>query len=375
MRPIVCVAGTRPEVIKLAPVVAALRHRGRRVLLCSTGQQRELLDRALLDAGLAPDVELDLMRPDQTPAELVAAALPAIGGFIAPLKPEWLIVQGDTASAFAGALAGVYAQVPVAHVEAGLRSGDPRAPYPEEHHRRAIAQLAAIHFAPTRRARDALLDEGVAADSVHFTGNSVIDALHAITGRLAAEAVAEPPRGWDELPLLVVTAHRRESHGARLAAVVEAVARLAATGRCEIVIPVHPHPAVRGVFEAGLRDLANVRLVAPLPHQAFLALLMRARAVLTDSGGVQEEAPALGCPVLVLRDVSERPEGIEAGVATLVGTDADTIVAAALALLTDDLLHARMSRVVSPYGDGHAAARIAAVLDGATAVGAVARSG
>ena len=365
-RGVFIVVGTRPEAIKLAPVIVALRARGP-VTVCATGQHRALLDAALADFGIAADLDLDLMRAGQRPEDIVGDALPALAAAIRRSGAETVVVQGDTASAFAGALAGQYARVPVAHVEAGLRTNAPD-PFPEEFHRRAIAQAARWHFAPTAAAVGALLREGIDPRCVHLVGNSGIDALHLARRRLSADPrqrarvdAALPPRD-PARPLLLATVHRRENHGAPLAAVAGALATLAR--QAQIVVPVHPNPAVAGPLTARLAGVANVHLLPPLGYLPFVRLLSRARLVLTDSGGVQEEAPALGVPLLVLRISSERREGVHAGAAQLVGTDARTIVRAARRLLDDPAAHAAMARVRLPYGDGHAAMRIAEVLAG-----------
>jgi len=367
---VLVIVGTRPEAIKLAPLIVALRQRAvLPVTVCATGQHRELLDGALADFGLVADIDLDLMQPGQRPEAIVAAALPALTAVIDAARPAAIVVQGDTASACAGAQAGAYAQVPVIHIEAGLRSGSPAEPFPEELHRRLIAQLATLHFAPTVAARAALRREGIADAAIEIVGNTGIDALRVTAARLADTpalhgwATAQLPPLDPTLPLLVVTAHRRENHGPRLRAVAAALQRLAATGGVEIVVPVHPHPAVRAAFDPALTDVPGIHLTPPLSYLAFVALLQRARLVLTDSGGVQEEAPALGCPVLVLRSSTERREGITAGAAQLVGTSADAIVSAVRRVLDDAGHHAAMATPCLPYGDGYAAGRIAAILE------------
>jgi UDP-N-acetylglucosamine 2-epimerase (non-hydrolysing) len=363
---VLCILGTRPEAIKLAPVVLALAARGVAVTLCSTGQQRDLARAALADLGLVPDLDLDLMQPDQTPQAFVAAALPLIGGVIARSRPAMVIVQGDTASTLAGALAAAYARVPVGHVEAGLRSGAAE-PFPEDMHRRVIAQLATHHFAPTRTAQAALVREGVAWGAIDVTGNPVIDALRLAEARLAADddlrtrVEAELPPLRAGRPLILVTAHRRENH-ARMADIGAGVARLAAAHDVDVIVPVHPNPAAGAALCAQLCGLPSVALVPPLGYFAFVTLLRRARLVLTDSGGVQEEAPAFGCPVLVLRDSTERPEGVAAGAARLIGTDAAAIVAAAGELIESEAVHKAMASAILPYGDGYAADRIAAIV-------------
>ena len=366
---VLVIVGTRPEAIKLAPLIVALRQRAvLPVTVCATGQHRELLDGALADFGLVADIDLDLMQPGQRPEAIVAAALPALTAVIDAARPAAIVVQGDTASAYAGAQAGAYAQVPVVHVEAGLRSGSPAEPFPEELHRRLIAQLATLHFAPTVAARAALRREGIADAAIEIVGNTGIDALRVTAARLADTpalhgwATAQLPPLDPTLALLVATAHRRENHGPRLLADAAALQRLAATGGIEIVVPVHPHPAVRAAFDP-LTDVRGIHLTPPLSYLSFVALLQRARLVLTDSGGVQEEAPALGCPVLVLRSSTERREGITAGAAQLVGTSANAIVAAVRRVLDDAGHYAAMATPCLPYGDGYAAGRIAAILE------------
>lgn len=310
------------------------------------------------------------MKAAQTPEAFIAAALLGIAAVFARIKPGMVLVQGDTATMLAGGLAAAYARIPLGHVEAGLRSHAAE-PFPEDLHRRLVAQAATHHFAPTAAAGAALVRGGIAPGSIAVTGNPVIDALRLIETRLAAQPVLQrriisqlPALG--RRPLVVVTAHRRENHG-RMGAIASAIATLAQSRDIDIVVPVHPNPAAGAVLRACLDGVANVALVPPLDYFAFVTLLRRARLVLTDSGGVQEEAPALGCPVLILRDSTERPEGIDAGVARLVGTGPATIVAAAQHLLDDDAAHAAMAEVVLPYGDGHAAGRIAGIVVGALA--------
>lgn len=366
---VVCVVGTRPEAVKLAPIVLALRGHPRLVpLLVSTGQHREMVGEALADFGLAPDSDLALMQTAQRPVDLLAAALPLLADLYEARRPAAVVVQGDTISALAAAQAAALTGTPLVHVEAGLRSGDVAAPFPEEHNRRLIAQLADLHFAPTPAARDHLLREGVDGEAIEVSGNTGIDALRFVERAIDANVAtrkrvqAALPRLDPARPLLVVTAHRRENHGAPLARIVVALAELAVNERVEIVLPVHPHPAVVAA-SAPLAAIPNIHLVPPMPYPAFIALLRRASMVLTDSGGVQEEAPALGVPALVLRDVTERDEGLASGNARLVGTETAAIVAATRALLGDRKLLARMSEPALPYGSGHAAPLIVATLD------------
>ncbi|MBV8970758.1 MAG: UDP-N-acetylglucosamine 2-epimerase (non-hydrolyzing) [Sphingomonadaceae bacterium] len=364
-REILCILGTRPEAIKLAPVVHALAARGLTVTICCTGQHRDLAPATLADFGLVPDVDLELMRPAQTPDGFLAAALPPLAATLAHARPALVVVQGDTSSTLAGALAASYARVPVAHVEAGLRSRAVE-PFPEDLHRRLVTQTASLHFAPTAAAGAALLAEGVPAAAVAVTGNTVIDAVSLAATRLAGDdrlraAVDRrlPPVG--HRPLVVVTAHRRENH-ARMPAIAAAVAALARARDVDIVVPIHPHPAAGGVLRAALADVPGVTLVPPLDYFAFVTLLRRARFALTDSGGVQEEGPSLDCPVLVLRDTTERPEALATGAARLVGTDPRRILAAACRLIDDAAAHAAMATAAQPFGDGQAATRIAGIM-------------
>jgi UDP-N-acetylglucosamine 2-epimerase (non-hydrolysing) len=362
MQKILALYGTRPEAIKTAPVVAALRRRPERfaVTVATTAQHRELLDQAQELLGLRPDVDLDLMRPDQTPNELAARAFAALDRVLGEIAPDWLLVQGDTTTAFAGAFAAFHRRVRVGHIEAGLRTGDLAQPFPEEANRRTIDLLAGALFAPTARARDNLLGEGVPAERVHVTGNTVIDAVERI-----AESLPEEPRRDDAPVTVLITVHRRESFGAPLAGIFAALRDLAlAFHAVRFVYPVHPNPQVREPAHRTLSGLANLELHEPFDYREMVRRLRSARLVLTDSGGLQEEAPAFGKPVLVLREKTERPEGIEAGVAELAGTDRARIVAAASRLLTDEDAYRAMTNAVNPYGDGRAGERIAGILAG-----------
>lgn len=359
---IACLVGTRPEAIKLAPLILELRGReGVRCSLLSSGQHRELLDQALAGFGLAPDADLALMRPGQGLAALAAAVLTGVEAWLHTARPDWLVVQGDTATAFAGALAGFYARVPVAHVEAGLRTHDPLSPWPEEMHRSAIARLARRHFAPTPLAAANLAREGIAPGAVEVTGNTGIDALLWVAGRAAAAsemaarfAFLDPARR-----MILVTGHRRESLDGGLARIAQGLLRLAAREDVEVVVALHLNPAAEAPLRAVLGAHPRVHLLPPQPHAAFVWLMRRAHLIVTDSGGVQEEAPSLGRPVLVARERSDRPEAIAAGTARLVGADPERLAAEAARLLDDPAAWAAMARAGNPYGDGHAAARIA----------------
>lgn len=356
---ILVVYGTRPEAIKMAPVVAALRADPVRfhVLVCTTAQHREMVDQVEQLLALAPDIDLDLMTADQGLNDLAARVLQAVDPVLAEVQPDWLLVQGDTTTAATAALAAFHRGVRVGHVEAGLRTGDLANPFPEEANRRIIDVLAAAHFAPTRRAHDALLAEGVPAERIHLTGNTAVDALRSLE-----PAEGAPPTG-DEV---LVTVHRRESFGPPLEGILGAIAELADRfPAVRFVYPVHPNPNVVGPARVALGDIENVELHEPFDYATLVGHLAHARLVLTDSGGIQEEAPTFGTPVLVLRERTERLEGIEAGVARLVGVDPAAIVAVTTQLLTDPAAHRAMATAGNPYGDGRAAERIAAVLAGA----------
>jgi UDP-N-acetylglucosamine 2-epimerase (non-hydrolysing) len=362
---VLSVFGTRPEAVKMAPVVRALAERAATFTsrVCVTAQHRHMLDQVLAAFDVRADHDLDLMTPGQAPAAVVARVLERLPPLLRAERPDVLLVQGDTMTTFAAAFAAFLEGVPVGHVEAGLRTGDLRRPFPEEANRVLTSRLATLHLAPTARARDTLLAEGVPAADVILTGNTVIDALRLVVRpgyrfQHPTLAALDPARR-----LVLVTIHRRESFGTPLRAVCTALRELAASfPDLDFVLPVHPNPAVREPVEALLGAVAAVRLVAPLEYVECVHLLARAYLVLTDSGGVQEEAPSLGKPVLVLRDVTERPEGVGAGVAVLVGTDPTRIVATAAPLLRDAAAYARMATAVNPYGDGHAADRIADAL-------------
>lgn len=368
---VLAVVGTRPEVIKMAPVVRALARRSEtfRVRLCSTGQHRHMLDQTLTALDLRADEDLDLMRPDQGLSELAAALLGRLPAVLRAEAPHVVLVQGDTTTSFAAALAAFHERIPVGHVEAGLRTGDLSRPFPEEANRRLTGVLADLHFAPTPGARRNLLAEGVAPGQILVTGNTVIDALLQTAERLQQDeglrARAAAAFDWlrHEAPLVLVTGHRRESFGPGFEGIGRGLADLAASRPdLDIVYPVHLNPRVREPVARLLGGLPNVRLIEPVDYLQLVYLLERCRIVITDSGGIQEEAPALGKPVLVMREKTERPEAIEAGTALLVGTDPRAIAVEARRLLEDPEAYARMSRAHNPFGDGHAAERIAEAL-------------
>jgi UDP-N-acetylglucosamine 2-epimerase (non-hydrolysing) len=362
---VLAVFGTRPEAIKLFPVVDALRAEGVDCRVCVTAQHRDMLDQILRLSGIVPDHDLNIMQPGQTLDGLTAALLTKLGAVYDIEKPDRVIVQGDTATAMIGALAAYYRKIPISHVEAGLRSGDIHHPWPEEVNRKIIATMADQHFAPTKTSADALRREAVPESTIYETGNTVIDALLATRARLTADrsmctgidAVIDKFGGRR---IIAVTTHRRENFEA-LAGMAGAIAKIAARGDVGIVFPVHPNPNVRAAMDA-LAGAKNIAMIDPLDYPDFVRLLDRCHLVLTDSGGVQEEAPTFGKPVLVMRETTERPEGIAAGTAKLVGTDPATIVAEVSNLLDDPSAYDAMSHAHSPFGDGKAASRIAKVI-------------
>ena len=361
--------GTRPEAVKLMPVVRALEEAGAPPAVYVTGQHRELLAPILADLALVPAEDLGVMQPNQALGDLSARLLVAVQELLRRRRPGTLVVQGDTTSAAMGALAAFYEDVRVAHVEAGLRTGNRRNPFPEEMNRRLVACVADLHFAPTPRARDNLLAENVPAEAVHLVGNTVVDALFHARDRLVPGLPPDPvtePLLRSPRALVLVTAHRRESFGPDLLAIAAGLKRLAEAfaGRIEIVYPVHLNPNVDSVMRAALAGVAGVHLTPPLSYLRFLQLLLRARLVITDSGGVQEEASALGIPFLCARRASERLEAVEAGVGEMVGPEEDALFGAAARLLGDDAAHARRARPTKAFGDGRAGERIARVLLG-----------
>jgi UDP-N-acetylglucosamine 2-epimerase (non-hydrolysing) len=363
--------GTRPEGIKLAPVVAALRQSDDlECRVVATGQHQEMFRQVADQFGLQVDADLAVMRPGQTLAGLTARLMETIDGWLGEARPDMALVQGDTTTVLVAALACFYRRIPVGHVEAGLRTGDIWSPFPEEVNRKLATPIVALHFAPTRCARAALLAEGVPDAAIEVTGNTVIDALMMELARQEAPSVHCAIHAclssllgpdWAEVPFVLITGHRRESFGEGIRQICEAIATLA---RCypdhRFVYPVHLNPEVKGQVERRLGGLPNVRLIPPQGYQNFVALMARCRLVLTDSGGVQEEAPSLGKPVLVMRDTTERPEGVAAGTALLTGPRASCIVEHTRRLLDDPEAYDAMANAVNPYGDGRAATRIVA---------------
>ncbi|MDP1920026.1 MAG: UDP-N-acetylglucosamine 2-epimerase (non-hydrolyzing) [Myxococcales bacterium] len=355
--PLLFVVGTRPEAIKLAPILLEARARDVRTICCTTGQHSELVRPALAFFDLTPDIDLALEKPDLT--TFTGRAVGALGELMVQHRPRAVLVQGDTSSALAGGLAGVYARAPVVHVEAGLRSYDRLAPFPEETHRVLLSHLASLHCAPTAGAAANLAREGI-TQNVLVAGNTVIDALRLCTPALIRmDRVFATRFPFASRRLVLATVHRRESFGPRLEGICRALRTIVERHHdVELALPVHPHPSVQQVVRDLLAKTPRVHLLEPLPYPEMLWLLRASTLVLTDSGGLQEEAPAFGKPVLVLRDVTERPEGIAAGCAQLVGTEEQGIVSAASRLLSDPGAWAEMAHVAHPYGDGHAAEAI-----------------
>lgn len=364
---VLSVIGTRPEAIKMAPVIRELaKYQGRvRSVVCVTGQHREMLDQVLSLFDIKADYDLDIMRHDQTLSLLTSNLFMSLDRVVEETKPEWILAQGDTTTVFVTAMVAYYHKVPFAHIEAGLRTGDRYKPFPEEVNRRIADGVADLLFAPTERNRQALVQEGHLNDRIHVTGNTVVDALL---------TMAAQPYDWSNGPLasipldkqlVLITAHRRESFGARFREICLAIRQIAvqcASEGVHLVYPVHLNPNVHQPVQEILSGIPNVSLTKPLDYLSLVHLMKRSTLILTDSGGIQEEAPSLRVPVLVMREKTERPEGVEAGVARVVGTQRTSIVAEAVRLLRDPAAHSAMATGVNPYGDGKAAARIVSIL-------------
>ncbi len=357
---VLSIVGTRPEAIKMAPVIQALaRDPAFESRVLATAQHRQMLDQVLDAFGIRPDRDLDIMQPNQALCTLTARLLLALDAALAEEQPDLVLAQGDTTTVMTAALACFYRRIPFGHVEAGLRTGDLANPFPEEMNRVVAGRLARWHFAPTESARQNLLREGVDPAAIQVTGNTVIDALLSVADRRPEIGIPIDPTKR----LILVTAHRRENFGQPFREVCRAIRHLAeANPDCAVLYPVHPNPNVKDVAQAMLGDCPGVTLCPPLDYLPFVGAMQRAYLILSDSGGVQEEAPALGKPVLVLREETERPEAVEAGVVELVGPVCERIIGAAQRLLDDPAAYRSMARGVSPYGDGHAAGRITAVL-------------
>lgn len=359
------VIGTRPEAIKMAMVARALSSTsGVEHFLCVTAQHRHLLDSSLKVFGLKSDFDLGVMKPGQDLTYITSAVLTGMTEILCELRPDRVLVQGDTTTAFAAALAAFYCKIPVGHVEAGLRSGSTLMPWPEEMNRLLADSLSDRHYAPTEQARFNLLAEGISEEGIAVTGNTVIDALLYVVDRIGAnpgwvgEVCSDFPKPSASDRLILVTGHRRESFGPGIVQKCEALIRIASRDDVEIVYPVHPNPNVTNPVQEALGAHPRIHLIPPLDYLAFVHLMTQAHIIITDSGGIQEEAPSLGKPVLVTREVTERPEAVQAGTVKLVGTDCDRIVSEVATLLDDPAAYAAMARVHNPYGDGHASERI-----------------
>jgi len=366
---VMSVFGTRPEAIKLAPVIQLLEKDSRfESLMVVTGQHREMLDQVLSLFNLHPDEDLNLMTDDQPLAQLTASIFSNLDPLLEKYHPDWVIVQGDTTTAMAAALAAYYRRIKVTHIEAGLRTGDKWQPFPEEVNRRVISTIADLHFAPTDLAWRNLVNEGISKDDVKVTGNTIIDALNQVIQLPIPREIERLLREKDILSgkkdLVMVTAHRRENFGEPIRNICAAIKSLAAKFRdeIEIIYPVHLNPNIQKPVNELLSGIANVSLLPPLEYLPLVHLFKNARLILTDSGGIQEEATGLNKPCLVLREVTERPEGVEAGVLKLVGTDSARIVKEASLLLTDKAAYEKIAHIANPYGDGKAAARIVQIL-------------
>lgn len=357
---VLTVIGTRPEAVKMAPVVDQLKRQpGVDARVLATGQHREMLDQVLAIFDINPDYDLNVMRPGQSPTDVMAAVLTGMQPILHEFNPDWVLVQGDTTSVLAAAEAAAYAGCHVGHVEAGLRSYDRSNPFPEELNRVLVDHISDACFAPTALARQALLKEGIADSRIHVTGNTVIDAVRAIVKRLPKTLDSDR---FQDKRLILVTAHRRENHGQPIRQICAALKQLADRPDVHILYPVHRSPDIWKPVHELLDGVANISLLAPADYLTFVSLMAQSYLILTDSGGVQEEAPSLGVPVLVMRSVTERPEAVEAGVARLIGTRTDAIVAEVNRLLDQPDARAAMARAINPFGDGMAAQRIVETL-------------
>ncbi len=362
---ILCIFGTRPEAIKMAPVILELKKISElQSIVCITAQHRQMLDQVLNLFSIIPDIDLNLMTPNQSLSEITSKVIKEIDHVIKEIKPDVILVQGDTTTVMAGAMAAFYNRVPIGHVEAGLRSNNIYSPYPEEFNRRVVSLFTEYHFAPTKNAQSSLLKEGVSPNKIYITGNTVIDALYIVRKKPMPKLVNDLlERIGNDKRILLVTAHRRENFGERFVEICLGLKELIGRNKeIAIVYPVHLNPNVRKpVFEI-LQGLDRVFLIDPVEYDALVHLMNASYLVLTDSGGIQEEAPSLGKPVLVMRTETERPEGIEAGTAKLVGPFRDRIIEETEKLLYSEVEYQKMAKAVNPYGDGNAAKRIVQVL-------------
>ena len=374
MKKVAVFMGTRPEGIKMAPVIKALQHAdGLEPIVISTGQHKEMLQQVVDIFDLQVDHDLEVMQPNQTLASLSARLMERVDHLLDDIEPDMALVQGDTTTVLIAALACFYRRIPLGHVEAGLRTGNMQSPFPEEANRRTAAPLMNLHFPPTSLSRQNLLDENIAADQIYVTGNTVIDALFLeIEKQKTAEVQAEVdlalegalPENWRDLPYVLITGHRRENFGGGFEQICDALSRLARQfPDHQFIYPVHLNPNVQAPVKKLLSGLDNIHLIQPQGYRTFVSLMAHAKLILTDSGGVQEEAPSLGKPVLVMRDTTERPEGVDAGTVQLVGADADAIVTHASRLLLDSNAYNKMANAKNPYGDGQAADRIIEALN------------
>lgn len=369
---VMVVFGTRPEAIKMAPVVHALeQHPNLQPLVAVTAQHRQMLDQVLELFEITPDADLDIMQPGQTLPDVTARIVQGMTPVLAELKPDMVLVHGDTSTTLSTALAAFYARIPIGHVEAGLRTGNMQAPWPEEMNRRLTAPLASLHFAPTEGSQQNLLREGTDPDTVHVTGNTVIDALLQVADKLESTPALQHAM-QERFPfldpnkrLLLVTGHRRENFGDGFERICKALAQLAQRDDLQIVYPVHLNPNVQEPVRRHLSALDNVHLIEPQDYLPFVYLMQQSHIILTDSGGVQEEAPSLGKPVLVMRETTERPEAVDAGTVRLVGTDTHRIVTEVAKLLDDPDAYTAMAMAHNPYGDGKACGRITRAIEGA----------
>lgn len=366
---ILVVLGTRPEAIKMAPLIHQLRKNERlKTVVCLTAQHRQMLDQVLNIFGIEADIDLNLMKQGQHLTELTANVLHGLDEVLNLHRPDCVLVHGDTTTAMAAAMAAFYRHIPVGHVEAGLRTHDMQHPWPEEMNRRVIDLMATYYYAPTSQSRDNLLRENVPAERIHVTGNTVIDALLMATERIRQDAALAQQLA-NAFPfldrnkrLILVTGHRRENHGGRMESMCRALKHLADRPDVQVLYPVHPNPNVRKVVDDVCGDRKNIILIEPVDYLHFVYLMQTAHIILTDSGGIQEEAPSLGKPVLVLRDVTERPEAVEAGTVKLVGTDSARIIEECERLLTDESYYRLFAHCRNPYGDGRASSRIVETL-------------
>jgi len=366
---VLSIFGTRPEAIKMAPVVRELQRRANVLSqVCVTGQHREMLDQVLNLFNIVPDYDLNVMRADQTPTRIITQVLLELDPLLRDIRPDWILVQGDATTVMASAIAARHLKIKIGHVEAGLRTGDMQNPFPEEMNRVVTDAISDLHFAPTSQSRDNLLRAGIAEHSITVTGNTVIDALLDVANRPWNPEPNHPLYKWYDpnsrlaLPkFILITAHRRESFGKPLLNICAGLREIARRGQSvlHLIYPVHLNPNVHEPVKHLLGGVPNITLTPPLDYLSLVHLMKHSTLILTDSGGIQEEAPSLGVPVIVLRDVTERPEGIQAGVVKMVGTDPEKIVGETFRLLEDPRAYQAMAKAVNPYGDGHAARRIA----------------